>query len=367
MPKVSFVNYPLQYKNLKEEIDKAIFGVLLRGDLILRKDVEDFENSMANFLGVKYGIGINSCTDGLIFSLRAAGIGPGDEVITVSHTFFANIEAVHHCGATPVLIEVKDDFTMDEIKIEEAITNKTRAIIPVHLNGRSCDIEKIMEIANEHNLIVIEDAAQAIGAKFNGKMAGSFGLTSCYSFYPAKILGGAGDGGLVATNDGQTAEKIRLIRNHGQKTKDEIVLFGETSRLHNIQAAILNVKFKYLPSFIERRREIAKIYEAGLKDIEGVKTPPPPDSDEKHFDVFQNYVLRVEKRDELFSFLKEKEIETLIKDRIPAHKHPALGLDHFCLPFTEQLSNEIISLPMYPELTNDEVKYVADCVGEFYQ
>ena len=252
--KVPFVNYPLQYYNLEKEIDATIKRVLKKGDLILRSDVEEFEKNMANFVGTKYAIGVNSCTDALIFSLKTAGIKKGDEVITVSHTFFSTLEVIVHCGAKPILIDVGEDFVMDVTKINEAITSKTKAVIPVHLNGHMCDMEKLVAIAKKNNLIVIEDAAQALGAKQSGKTAGSFGFTGCFSFYPAKILGAFGDAGAVVTNQEETAEKIRLLRNHGQKTKTEIVLYGFTSRLHNIQAAILNAKFQYLEQWIRRRR-----------------------------------------------------------------------------------------------------------------
>ena len=364
--KVPFVGYKLQYQNLKSEIDKVIQDVLQKGDLILRSDVQEFEKNIASFLGVKYGVGVNSCTDAMILSLEAAGIGLGDEVITVSHTFFATIEAIHRVGAKPVLVEVGEDFNIDMDKLEEAITEKAKAIIPVHLNGRVCDMGRLMEIAKRHNLIVIEDAAQALGAKFNGKRAGSFGLTGCFSFYPAKILGAAGDGGLVVTNDQKVAEKIRFLRDHGQKTKTEIVYYGWNSRLDNLQAAILNVKFKYLPEWIKRRREIAEIYNKGLSDISEVKIPSAPNSNSKHFDIYQNYVLKAQKRDKLFTFLKEKEVETLIKDPVAVHQHPALGLSHFHLPYTEQLAKEVISLPMYPELTNEQIEYVINCLRNFY-
>lgn len=364
--KVPFVGYRIQYQNFKKEIDNAIQDVLQRGDLILRQDVEEFEKNIASFVGTKYAVGLNSCSDALIFSLMAAGIKEEDEVITVSHTFFATIEAIFHCGAKPVLVDVDEDFLMDMDKVEKVIGPKTKAIIPVHLNGRICNMEKLMALAQRHNLVVIEDAAQALGGTFDGKKAGSFGLTGCFSFYPAKILGALGDAGIVTTNNEKVAEKIRLLRNHGQKSKTEIVCFGFTSRLDNLQAAILNVKFKYLPRWIERRREIAKIYNQGLSDISKIKLPPVPDSDSRHFDVFQNYVLRTERRDEFAEYLKERGVETLIKDPIPNHWHKNLGLSHFHLPITEKLAREVISLPMFPELTNSQIEYVINKIKDFY-
>jgi len=365
--KVPFVNYSLQYKNIESEIDQAIKRVLTQGDLILRHDVEEFEKNIADFLGVKYAVGVNSCTDALTLSLIAAGIKQGDEVITVSHTFFASIECIHHVGAKPILIDVGEDFVMDVSKIEEAITSKTRAIIPVHLNGRMVDMEKLMGVAKKHNLIVIEDAAQGLGATLNGKKAGSFGLTSCYSFYPAKLLGAYGDGGAVCTNDEQVYEKVKLLRNHGQKTKTEIIYYGFTSRLDNIQAAVLNVKFKYVPRWIERRREIAKMYNKAFCEMGSLKTPVDPEDSKEFYDVFQNYVLKAEKRNELFEFLKENGVECLIKDLVPNHMQKVEGLEGFALPVTERMANEVISLPMYPELENSQVEYVIECVKNFYK
>lgn len=364
--KVSFVNYKIQYQNLKEEIDKAIERTLAQGDLILRKDVEEFEENLASFSGTKYAVGLSSGTDALYLALKAVGIGSGDEVITVSHTFVASIASIVHTGAKPVLVDVKEDFLMDVDKIEEVITPKTRAIMPVHLNGRVCDMEKLMAVAKKHNLLVIEDAAQALGAEFSGQKAGSFGAAGCFSFYPAKLLGAYGDAGGLTTNDEEIAEKVRLLRNHGQKTKTEVVLYGWTARLDNFQAAILNVKFKYLPQWIKKRREIAVIYNKELKDVQGIQVPPTPGEDPKYFDIYQNYVLKAGKRNELFNFLKEKGVETLIKDPIVCHHHSALGLSHFKLPYTERLAEQVISLPMYPELTDEEVKYVIKSVKEFY-
>lgn len=363
--KVPFVNYSLQYKNLEKAIDSAIKKVLSEGQLILREEVERFEKQLAEFLGVKYVVALNSGTDALIFALKSAGVGEGDEVITVSHTFFASIEAIIHNGAKPLLVEVREDFLIDPNQIEEKITKNTKAIIPVHYNGRACNMDKIMEIANKHNLLVIEDSAQALGAMYNNKKAGSFGIAGCFSFYPAKILGTAGDGGAVCTNDVQIAEKARLLRGHGIKGKTEIVLYGFTSRLDNLQAAILNVKLPYLDSWIRRRREIAKRYQEGLGDLKEVKTPPPPE-EAPNFDVYQNYVLKAKKRDELYNYLKEQGVETLIKDPVANHKHKGLGLEHFSLPYTEQLANEVISLPMYPELTDEQADYVIKTVKDFY-
>lgn len=364
--KVPFVNYPLQYKNIKKEVDAAITRVLSRGDLILCSDVEKFEKNMVSFLDVKYAVGVNSCTDGLIFSLRAADIGKGDEVITVAHTFIATIEAIVHSGAKPVLVDIGEDYNMDVDKLKAVITNKTKAIIPVHFNGRVCNMKKLMAVAKKHNLIVIEDAAQALGATFNGMKAGSFGLSSCFSFYPAKLLGAFGDAGVVCTNNKTLAKKIRLLRDHCRETKNKLVCYGFTSRLDNLQAAVLNVKFKYLPSWIKRRRKLATIYHQGLSNINEIFLPPSPQLKGRFFDVYQNYVIRAQKRNKLALFLKEKSIETIISNPIPIHHQKPLKLSHFNLPNTEQFAKDVISLPLIPELNESQIKYVIKSIHAFY-
>lgn len=366
--KVPFVNYPEHYRRMWNEVIDAISEALSKGDLILRGQLKQFENGIASFIGVEYVVGLNSGTDALFLSLKAAGIGPGDEVITVAHTFVATIATIVHCGATPILVDVGEDMNMDVEQLEQKVSPKTKAIIPTHLNGRLCNMDKLMAIADEYNLIVIEDAAQALGASFNGKKAGSFGLTGCFSLYPAKMLGAAGDGGFATTNDEKIVEKIRLLRDHGQqRTTGKILFHGFNSRLDNIQAAILNVKIKYLPKWIERRREIAKIYHERLSDITDVKLPPPPTKTTPYYDVYQNYVIRVKDRDELVEFFEKNGVETMVSWRIPNHLHLGLNLNHFSLPKTEKLSNEVVSLPMYPELTDEQVHYVIDTIHDFYE
>ena len=367
--KVPFIDYPLHYQNLKDEILELLDDVLFtRADLIMRDDLREFEKNIASFLGVDYAVGVHSCTDAIHLSLLAAGIGTGDEVITVAHTFVATVAPIVHLGAIPILVDIGDDFNMDMCELEKAITSLTKAVIPVHLNGRLCDMEKLMDIASKHNLLVIEDSAQAIGGSFNGKKGGTFGLAGCFSFFPAKILGAAGDGGLVVTNNRDFAEKLCLLRDHGRKTKENIVCFGFNSRLDNLAAAILNMKLKYLPQWIERRREIANIYHQGLLGISDIKLPPNPQTDERYFDVFQNYVVCAHDRDRLVSYLKEDcDIEVLISWHIPMHHHEALGLSHFKLPNTEKISKEVVSLPMNTEISNEQLEYVIDCVRNFYK
>jgi len=258
--KVRFVDMPTHYKSLKTEILEIVDEVLSRGDVVLREDLRRFEEESASFVGTKYAIGLNSGTDALFLSLRAAGVSTGDEVITVAHTFVATVAAIIHNGATPILVDVGEDFNMDMDTLEEVITPNTKAVIPVHLNGRLCDMERLLAIAKRHNLIVIEDACQSLGAELRGKKSGSFGLAGCFSLYPFKMLGAFGDGGLVTTDDQEISEKIRLFRDHGQNRKTgEVVFYGFNSRLDNLHAAILRLKLKYLPKWIERRREVAGI------------------------------------------------------------------------------------------------------------
>lgn len=362
--KVRLVNYPRQYQQLKSEFDSVFERVMSQGDFIMRQDLEEFENNIARYVGTKHAIGVNTGTDALYLSTHALGFGPGDEVITVSHTFVATVGAIVQCGAKPILIDVRDDFNMDVSRIEEAITPKTKGIIPVHLNGHACDMDRIMELAQRYNLRVIEDAAQALGAEFKGKRCASFGDTAIFSFYPAKMLGAPGDGGMICTNDDALARKLRAFRDNGRvESVNVIECFGWCSRLDNLHAAILNMKLKYFDNWVERRREIARLYDEGLSEIEEVT--PHPRSNDNYFDVYQNYVIRTKKRDELANHLQNSGIEILISWRKPIHKQKALGLDHFNLPMTERISAEVISLPMYPELTDDEVQYVINSIREF--
>lgn len=363
--KVLFVDYPAHYQSLESEIRVLLDDVLFtRADFIMRGDLREFENNMASFLGVKYAVGVHSCTDAMHLSLRASGVSAGDEVITVAHTFVATIAAVVHCGAIPILVDIGEDDLMDVNLVEQAISHRTRAIMPVHLNGRICEMDKLMDIAERHNLLIIEDSAQALGATFDGKKGGSFGLTGCFSFYPAKLLGAAGDGGLVSTNSEGMAEKIRLLRDHGRLTKNDLAFYGFNSRLDNLQAAILNLKLKYLPQWLERRRELAMLYHQGFSDLP-FKLPVPPESEGRYYDVFQNYVIHTSEREGLVAHLRECDIETLISWSKPVHHNEALRLKHFKLPVTEKLCKEVLSLPMNTELSNEQVEYVIDCIRKF--
>jgi dTDP-4-amino-4,6-dideoxygalactose transaminase len=364
--KVRFVNYPRQYQQHKKEFNRVFEEVMSGGDFILRRHLEAFEKRVANYVGTQYAIGVNTGTDALYLSTRALGFGPGDEVITVAHTFVATVGAIVQCGATPVLVDITEDFNMNAEQIEAAITPKTKGIIPVHLNGHACNMGKIMEIAKRYNLKVIEDSAQALGAQFKGKRCASFGDTAIFSFYPAKVLGTAGDGGMVCTHDDGLAKKIRAFRDNGRVDSVEVIeCFGWCTRLDNLHAAILNMKFNYFEQWIKRRRTIAKMYDEGLSNISGLI--PHPISNDDYFDVYQNYVIRTQRREELVAHLQKSGVEVLISWRIPMHQQKALGLSHFKLPMTERISAEVISLPMYPELTDEEVQFVIEAIKKFFK
>jgi dTDP-4-amino-4,6-dideoxygalactose transaminase len=363
--KVRFVNDLRQYQQHKGEFDRVFEEIMSGGDFILRRHVEEFEKRIADYVGTKYAIGVNTGTDALYLSARALGFGPGDEVITVAHTFVATVGAIVQCGAAPVLVDITDDFNMDVNQIEAAVTPKTKGIIPVHLNGHACNMDKIMQVAKKYHLRIIEDAAQALGAQFKGRRCASFGDTGIFSFYPAKVLGTAGDGGMVCTNNDGLARKIRAFRDNGRvESVDVVECFGWCTRLDNLHAAILYMKFNYFDHWIERRRAIAKMYDEGLSDIPELVLPPISKSD--YFDVYQNYVIRTEQRDKLVTHLQNSGVEVLISWRVPMHRQKALGLSHFKLPMTERISAEVISLPMYPELTDEEVEFVIEAIKIFF-
>jgi len=363
--KIRFVNYPRQYQTYRKELDAAWEEVMSGGDFIMRRHLDVFEKSIAEYVGVKHAIGVNTGTDALYLSAHALGFGPGDEVITVAHTFVATVGAIVQCGAKPVLVDVRDDFNMDTDRIEAVVTPRTRGIIPVHLNGHACDMDAVMRIAGKHGLKVLEDAAQALGAEYKGKRCSSFGDAGIFSFYPAKMLGTAGDGGMVCTNDDKLARKIRAFRDNGRvESVDVIECFGWCSRLDNLHAAIMNVKFRHFDEWVAKRRHVAELYDKGLAGIPGLLVHPRSPVDWR--DVYQNYVIRSDKRDALYKYLRDEGVEVLISWPTPMHKQKALGLGHYNLPVTERISREVISLPMYPELTDEEVAMVIDTVRRFH-
>lgn len=363
--RVPFVDPALHYQKLKPSIDSAIVSCLSRGALIDRQDLREFESHFAAFVGTKYAIGVSSGYHALQFSLQAAGIGPGDEVITVAHTFVATISAIVNVGAQPVLVDVRDDYNIDPQSFEAAITPRTRAVIPVSLNGRVCDMPAILSIAARHNLIVVEDSAQALGAECRGRRAGSFGNAGCFSFFPFKILGGIGDGGAVTTNDAGLALAIRRLRYNGEdRSAGEYHFHGQTALLDNVQAAVLDVKLGHVEKWIEHRRKIAALYRAGLSDVLQIRLPHFDESAQR--DSFQNYVVRVEDRDGLKKHLESDGIETLVHWRKPVWQHGSLGLERRCLPNTESLCQEVLSLPMNAETTEQQVEIVAESIRSFY-
>lgn len=365
--KVRYIDYPQQYQKMRNEILQTVDLVLSKGDVMLRQQLRDFEANLAAFVGTKYGVGTSNCTDALHLTLRAAGIGHGDEVITVSHTFVASVAAIHHSGATPVLTDIGEDHNMNIDLVEAAITPKTKAIMPVHLNGRLCDMDKLMTIAKKHDLIVIEDTAQALGGSFKGIKGGNWGIAGCFSFYPAKLLGAYGDAGTVVTNNEQIAEKVQHLRDHGRTPNGDIAEWSFNCRLDNLHAAILDLKLKQVPAWIERRREIAGIYYQHLSNLHQLLLPAPPVAYDIFFDVFQNYEIEADRRDRLKAYLQESGIETMIPwGGRGVHQFPALGLTHYSLPRTDQMFKRALMLPMHCELTDDQVVYVAETIRRFY-
>lgn len=365
MQKVRFVDPGRLYQTLKPELDAAYFEIMEKGDLIDRGQLKSFEDNLAKFVGTKYAVGLNSGYDALHMSLRAAGIGPGDEVIVPAHTFVASCSAIVNVGATPVLVDVTDDFNIDVDLIEPAITPKTKGIMPVHLSGWMADMPAIMKLAERHSLVVVEDACQSLGSSINGRRAGSWGLTGCWSFYPFKILGGYGDGGALTTNDPEVAAFARRMRYNGEERETgEYHGHGFTCLLDNLQAAFLDVKLRHLPAWIVRRKAIAERYRQALSDIDDLMLPH---YDRPGFDhVYQNYTLRAKQGSAFSDHMKKSGVEVLTQFRKPYYRHAGLALKDTGFPVTEALSREVCSLPMSVELGDDEVEYVIQVVRAFY-
>jgi dTDP-4-amino-4,6-dideoxygalactose transaminase len=368
--KVRFVEPVKVYHMIKDEIDAAYLEIMEKGDLIDRGQLRSFENNLAEFVGTKYAVGLNSGYDALHVSLRAAGIGAGDEVIVPAHTFVATCSAVINAGATPILVDVGKDFNIDCDKIEKVITPRTRGIIPVHLSGYMADMVRIMQIAEKYDLVIIEDACQSLGATMCNtrglkSKAGAWGLTGCWSFYPFKILGGYGDGGAITTNDPDIALFATRMRYNGEdRETGEYHGHGFTCLLDNLQAAFLDVKLRYLPQWIVRRQAIAEHYRAALSDIPDLLLPHYDDPKRDH--IYQNYTVRAKQGNDFSEYLKKGGIEVLTQFRKPYYKHVALRLKDRGFPETEALSGEVCSLPMNVEITDDEIDYVISIVRSFY-
>ncbi len=363
---VPFFRYDHCFDSDRDDLENSFRSVASRGAFIMQKELSDFETNLSGFLGAGYSLGVGNATDGLHFAVRAAGIGAGDEVILSSHTMIATAAAVHFADATPIPVDCGPDHLIDPDAVEAAVTSRTKAIMPTQLNGRTCDMSALQAIANKHNLLVIEDAAQGLGSKFKGRCAGTFGIASAISFYPAKVLGCLGDGGAVVTNDAQMYERIFQMRDHGRSTSGEIVSWGLNSRLDNLQAAFLDLQLKKYERVMRRRRQIASLYTERLKDVVEIMLPPAPDADPDHFDIYQNYEIEAERRDELKSYLKEKGVGTLIQWGGQAvHQLKALGFTQN-LPYTDRLFSRMLMIPMNMSLLDDDVHYVCDTIQAFY-
>lgn len=365
MLSVKFLDYSKLYSHYWPEVQVAMEKSLRNGKLILQEDVEEFEHNFAKFLGVKYVVGLNSGTDALLLALAAAGVGPGDEVITVSHTFIATIQVIHHLRAKPILVDVGDDGLMDYPIVKKAVTEKTKVIIPVHLAGdfveniedRSIDLDTFSHWAFKNGVEIIEDACQALGAEGVG-----YGLAQAYSFYPAKVLGTFGDAGGLATNDDDVAERVRRLRNHGGVTKDkyDTYKYGWNSRLDNVWAAVLNVKLKYLERDLARRKEIAQKYNEAFAELPMILPV------NRKGRIWQDYVIMPSKLKKFHKYLTDHGVETLGYNSLPNHLHPGLGLEHFDLPKTEAHIRQSIRIPCNHFMTDKEVNYVIKTIQDFY-
>ncbi|MFN3480006.1 MAG: DegT/DnrJ/EryC1/StrS family aminotransferase [Thermodesulfovibrionales bacterium] len=358
---IPMVDLKSQFQGIKEEIFESLKEIIESSHYILGPSVREFEKKIAEYIGVSQAIGVASGTDALHLSLEALGIGDNDEVITTPFTFFATVEAILYTGARPVFVDIElDSFNIDPEKIEEKITDRTKAILPVHLFGHPADMEKIMNIANRYNLHVIEDCAQAFGATIENRRVGSFGDSGCFSFYPSKNLGAYGDGGMITVRSEELSERIRMLRNHGATASYIHDSVGFNSRLDEIQAGILLIKFKRIKEYNRLRREKAKRYNSLLSDI--VRCPLERDGF-KH--VFNLYTIMSERRDEIQRSLREKGISSVVYYPLPLHLQRALsflGYREGDFPMAEKASKEVLSLPIYPELEDSTIERIADVI-----
>lgn len=364
--KVPFVDLQGQAQLYRDEWRQAIQGVLDSGRFIGGEEVKSFEREFSSYVGTKFGIGTGSGADALRLALLALGVGPGDEVVTVSHTFVASADCIVHVGAKPVFVDIDPEtYTMDPKALEKAISPKVRAVLPVHLYGQSADVDAILEICRKHGLPMVEDAAQAHGARYRGRPCGSMGSLSCFSFYPSKNLGALGDGGFVATSDAELAEKVRLLHEYGQVEKYRHVLVGFNSRLDALHAAVLRRKLTHLDAWNNARRRAAERYARALQGIPGV-SPPSEAPHRQH--IYHVYAVRTPHRADLQSWLGKQEIETGIHYPIPVHMQPAYTkVDWRAGDLKESVraSQEVLSLPMYPEISDEQVDRVCRSVSEW--
>ncbi|MCY7276911.1 MAG: DegT/DnrJ/EryC1/StrS family aminotransferase [Phormidesmis sp. CAN_BIN44] len=361
---IPFLDLKAQYLSIKDEIDTAVIKVLESAQFILGSEVAALEEEFAEYCSAEHGIAVNTGTSALHLALVAAGIGPGDEVITVPFTFIATVAAIVYTGAKPVFVDIDPaSYTIDVTQIEAAVTERTKAILPVHLYGQAADMDPILEIAQRHNLIVIEDAAQAHRAEYKGRRVGSIGDIGCFSFYPGKNLGAYGEGGMVTTNNAEFDSTIRMLRDWGQERRYNHVLKGYNYRMDGIQGAILRIKLRYLDQWTEARRAHATQYDQLLKDST-VKTPVVMPYSHH---VYHIYAVRAGDRTALQQKLSEQGIQTGIHYPIPVHLQPAysdLGYQPGAFPYSESAAKEVLSLPMYPELTSQQVEIVSNVISE---
>jgi len=365
--KVDLIDLVARYKDEKKEINNCINKVLKKGHLILTKEVDDFEKSICNFTHSKFCLGLNSGTDALMMALWSCGVGKGDEVITTAKSFIATMAAIIHVGAKPVLVDVNEDLNIDANLIEEKITKNTKVILPVHWTGRICNMEQINKISKKYNLIVIEDAAQAMGSYYKKQHAGSFGTIACYSAHPLKNLNALGDAGYITTNDENIYKKIKLYRNHGLRARDDVEIFGVNSRLDSLNAEILSMRLKKLKVIIAKRRKNIELYKKLLKNIKEIKIP----NDTK--DEFSSYVMFItlcEKRNELQKYLQSFNIQSLIYYGTPMHLHEAskkLGFKKGDYPKAEYYCEKVLALPHHQYLRDDQIEFVCKKIESFYK
>lgn len=364
---IPFFDYPSVFTREEEELVALFRDVGRRGAFVLQEDLARFESHLAAYLGVRHALGVANATDGLLIALRAAGIGTGDEVIFCSHTMVATAAAIHFAGAVPVPVECGADHLMDPAAAAEAVTPRTRALLPTQLNGRTADMDALGALAARHDLAIVEDAAQALGSRFRGQPAGSFGAAAAFSFFPAKVLGCLGDGGAVTTNDSQVWDRMLQLRDHGRRADGEIISWGLNSRLDNLQAAILDHRLANYAEAIAHRRALAAAYQQRLGGIEELKLPPGPEDDPDHFDVYQNYELEAARRNALREHLAAARIGTALPwGGRAVHQWPRLGL-RTRLPFTEACFERMLLLPLNLSLTEDDVHYICDHIEAFYR
>lgn len=343
---------------------------LASGGIILQGAVAEFEERLSRYVGSTHAIGTSDCTNAMLLGLRAAGIGRGDEVIFCSHTFIATAQSIHFAGATPVPVEMGDDRMIDPEAVEAAVTGRTRAVMVTQLNGRVCDMARIEAIVKRHGLMLFEDSAQALGASFDGKRAGSFGMFGAFSFYPSKLLGVFGDGGALTTSDPGMADSVYRMRNHGANRQKQLepdaTLWSTNSRLDNLQAAFLNYKFPDFPNSLARRRQIARTYHRAFVELPDFVLPPGPDEDKRHFDVYQNYEVDVGRRDELRRHLQAQGVGTIVQwGGAAVHQMRGLGFAQR-LPRTERFFERCLLLPMNQFMSDADVLHVSSVVRAFY-